>query len=71
MNFSELFKQTNQLSRFSPNGKYLVSSRERTSFDLVHAVLTNFFFVNRVVVSSIDCLSEMSKPSRFSNSTLV
>lgn len=26
MNFSELFKQTNQLSRFSPNGKYLVSS---------------------------------------------
>ena len=34
MNFSELFKQTNQLSRFSPNGKYLVSSRERTSFDL-------------------------------------
>lgn len=25
MNFSELFKQTNQLSRFSPNGKYLVS----------------------------------------------
>ena len=25
MNFSELFKQTNQLSRFSPNEKYLVS----------------------------------------------
>lgn len=25
MNFSELFKQTNQLSRFSPNGKYMVS----------------------------------------------
>lgn len=25
MNFSELFKQTNQLSRFSPNGKYLGS----------------------------------------------
>ena len=44
MNFSELFKQTNQLSRFSPNGKYLVSFRERTSFDLVHAALTNFFF---------------------------
>ena len=24
MNFSELFKQTNQLSKFSPNGKYMV-----------------------------------------------
>ncbi|KAK2557757.1 WD repeat-containing protein WRAP73 [Acropora cervicornis] len=25
MNFSELFKQTNQLSRFSPNGKYIAN----------------------------------------------
>jgi len=32
MNFSELFKQTNQLSRFSPNGKYLVSYRKLLGF---------------------------------------
>ena len=25
MNFSELFKQTNQLCKFSPDGRYLVS----------------------------------------------
>lgn len=29
MNFSELFKQSNQLCRFSPNGNHVVSRRKR------------------------------------------
>lgn len=41
MNFSELFKQTNQLCKFSPDGRYLVSTY-------------NFKSVNQWITSSLN-----------------
>lgn len=38
MNFSEVFKQTNQLCKVSPDGKYLVSKSVRHQINILESL---------------------------------